>query len=104
MAFRHFGKEAFEERPEQSCHKLDHSAAFADLHHPHPEGKYPGEADRNLKSRLGRFESGVHDGRKHVEVAEKQQAEGGNHESDEEKGDPNIIEYHGENKSLEKRI
>ena len=71
MAFRHFGKEAFEERPEQSCHKLDHSATFADLHHPHPEGKYPGEADRNLKSRLGRFESGVHDGGKHVEVAEK---------------------------------
>ena len=102
MAFRHFGKEAFEERPEQSCHKLDHSAAFADLHHPHPEGKYSGETDRNFKSRLGRFESGVHDGRKHVEVAEKQQAEGGNHESDEEKGDPNIIEYHGKNKSLGK--
>ena len=95
MAFRNLGEEAFEHRAEESRHKLDDATAFADLHHAHPKRQYAGESERNFKSRLRRFESRVHNRRKDVEIAQEQEAKGGNDEGDEKKGNPNIIEYHG---------
>ena len=79
------GKRRFEHRAEESRHKLDDATAFADLHHAHPKRQYAGESERNFKSRLRRFESRVHNGRKDIEIAHEQEAKGGNDEGDEKK-------------------
>ena len=49
VAFRDFGEQAFEDGAQQACQNIHNAAAFANLHHAHPEGEHARQSEGNLE-------------------------------------------------------
>ena len=94
MIFRDAGKQLAEDRRGDSGESLHDTASLADLHDAEPERQDAGQADGDLESGLGRVERGVDNIREDLCIAPDNQTAGGHHESDQEEGDPDVVQYH----------
>ena len=95
MSLGNAGKELAEHRVKPARKGLHQPATLAYLHYAEPERQHARQSERDFKSRLGRFERGVHYGGKHRGVAKENELHRGHDKRYAEESYPYIIENHG---------
>ena len=74
--------------------KVDDTAFFANFHNAQPQGEHTGQSQGNLECRFRRTERAIDDFGEYFYVAQKDQTEQSDGKGYQEKGYPNIVEYH----------
>ena len=94
VSLRNVGEEFGKDGAEQARKGTDHPTLLADFHHAEPKGKHASETEGDFKSGLRCLEGGVHDGRKHGDIAHKDELDEGDDEGHSKECNPDIIKYH----------
>ena len=100
MPFGDVREELGKDRTQYLCQHVDSAGFLSDFHDTQPQGQNTGKTERCLKSRLRGVKGGVHNLLKDSGVAH-QQLHNGKKKGDDEKGYPNIIQYHSGCKGTE---
>lgn len=94
VSFGDVGEEPAEDGTEQPGEPLDDAALFANLHDAEPKRQHASQSQRNLEGGLRRTEGRLDDVGEYLGVAQKDEAKGSHGKGDEEKGNPDVVEYH----------
>ena len=91
MVLRNVREEFGEDWTENARQHIDRSGSLAYLHDAKPQGQYAREAQRGLKSGLGRVEGGLYHVGEYLRVAHEAQFHQPKEEGNDEIGYPNVI-------------